>query len=448
VEGNSVFKSIKAKLFIFVFLLIIGTTFLLSLFITDLIEKYLQKEVLERTELLAKSISASASYNYISKDILGLDHTIFSFKEKHQDIESIAIIDRKGTIIAHTDLSLKGTHFPVPDIEDAEDTIVRKQKNGFEIITTLNFTNKKIGYLVLELNKSSIRMAQQKVKGYIAITLIIILVFAATGTLFLSTFITRPINELIRGIEDLKLNRKIKPIYVYSDDELGRLTEHFNEMVRTITFQQESLNSYSRELEESFISTVKVLAAAIDARDPFTMGHSARIAILSSKLGESIGLSRREVEDIEIACLFHDIGKLRIPDAILIKQGPLDTSEYREIMKHPEYGAEILRRAPSLHKYIPAVLHHHEWYNGKGYPYGLKGKEIPVAASIIAVADAFDAMTSSRPYRKGLSIKDAMEELKYWAGRQFEPEIVKILLGLLEKEGNRIYKFRQSKVIL
>ncbi len=178
------------------------------------------------------------------------------------------------------------------------------------------------------------------------------------------------------------------------------------------------------------------------------MGHSSRVAILSSRLGEKIGLNKTDLEDLEISCMFHDIGKLRIPDAILLKKGSLDTAEYREIMKHPEYGAEILRRAPTLHKYIPAVLHHHEWYNGKGYPYGLRAKEIPVSASIIAVADAFDAMTSSRPYRQGLSLKDAFDELAYWAGKQFDPEIVKILLELLRKEGRTIFKHKQERLTI
>lgn len=325
---------------------------------------------------------------------------------------------------------------------------IKKIENGFNITTSVIFANQNIGTLVMTINDTAIKSAEKKVKRNILIISLIVLSIGAGITMFLSSIITKPVNNLIKAVEALRYNRVEGPLPVYSEDELGKLTHHFNELVNTITIQRESIRHYAKELEESFISTVRVLAAAIDARDPFTMGHSSRIAILSSKIGERLGLSRAELEDLEISCLFHDIGKLKIPDAILIKEGTLDTSEYREIMKHPEYGADILRRAPTLHKYIDAVLHHHEWYNGKGYPYGLRGMEIPISASIIAVADAFDAMTSSRPYRKGLSLKDALDELTYWSGKQFNPEIVKILLELLSKEGRTIFKSYKERLEL
>lgn len=445
------FKTIRAKVFFFIFLMLLGTTLLFSVFTTDVMEKHLLKEILQRTELLARSLSASASYHITLKDMLGLDHTLFHAKEKNPDIESIALIDKEGNIIAHTELRKRGTKFEYPhgrEIKSTDSLIVKKIENGFNIITPIIFANQHIGNLVMTINDTAIKAADKRIKRNILIIFMIVLFLGAAITMMLSSIITRPVNNLIKGIESLRYNRMDAPLRVYSDDELGRLTHHFNELVNTIFVQQENIRHYAKELEESFISTVRVLAAAIDARDPFTMGHSSRIAILSSKIGERLGLNTAQLEDLEISCLFHDIGKLRIPDAILIKEGALDTAEYREIMKHPEYGAEILRRAPTLHKYIPAVLHHHEWYNGKGYPYGLRGNDIPIFASIISVSDAFDAMTSSRPYRKGLSLKEAIEELTYWSGKQFNPEIVKILLELLEKEGITIFKPRIERLLI
>jgi putative nucleotidyltransferase with HDIG domain len=176
------------------------------------------------------------------------------------------------------------------------------------------------------------------------------------------------------------------------------------------------------------VSLIKVLAAAIDARDPCTHSHSARVSFLSLKVGAAIGLRKKELEDLEAACLFHDVGKLRMPDSILRKTSVLNQPEIKEMMQHVEYGAEILGKAQSLNKYIPAVRHHHEWYNGEGYPDGLRGDNIPLFASIICIVDAFDAMTSDRPYRYALSEAEAVRELIDLSGKQFNPYLVEIFM--------------------
>jgi putative nucleotidyltransferase with HDIG domain len=205
-------------------------------------------------------------------------------------------------------------------------------------------------------------------------------------------------------------------------------------MAELITIQQASLSSTAQELEEAYVSTVKVLAAAIDARDPYTLGHSTRVARLSVKIGEALGFSRRELEDLEVASLFHDVGKLKTPDYVLLKNGPLNPLELGEMSEHSEHGAAILSRAKSLQKYIPAVRHHHEWFNGEGYPDGLRGEDSPLHASIIAVADAFDAMTSSRPYKNPRGLDDALRELARYAGKQFDPRIVEVFRIMFESQ--------------
>jgi putative nucleotidyltransferase with HDIG domain len=153
---------------------------------------------------------------------------------------------------------------------------------------------------------------------------------------------------------------------------------------------------------------------------------------LTRKIGAAIGLSRQDLEDLEIASLFHDVGKLKTPDFVLMKDGPLDPHEHREIANHSENGAAILSRARSLQKFIPAVRHHHEWFNGEGYPDGLRGDDIPLFAAIIAVADAFDAMTSARPYKSALSSEAALRELTLFSGRQFNPRLVEVLHQVIE----------------
>lgn len=205
-------------------------------------------------------------------------------------------------------------------------------------------------------------------------------------------------------------------------------------MSAKIAEQKGKLNKYAHDLEEAYVSIVKVVAAAIDARDSYTHGHSARVAQLSLLIGRQLGLSPDELADLEVACLFHDVGKIKTPDSILLKQGKLSPAEYDEMKRHVEYGADILSWAPSLAKYITATRHHHEWYNGHGYPDRLAGNTIPLFAAIITIGDTFDAMTSNRPYRSALSEEHALTEIKRMSGIQFRPDLVEVFVELMDKQ--------------
>jgi putative nucleotidyltransferase with HDIG domain len=205
-------------------------------------------------------------------------------------------------------------------------------------------------------------------------------------------------------------------------------------MSALIADQQGKLTEYARNLEESYVSMVKVVAAAIDARDSYTHGHSARVAQLSLLIGKQIGLPKEDLRDLEVACLFHDVGKIKTPDSILLKPGKLNGAEKKKMRQHVVDGASILSSAPSLSKYIPTTRHHHEWHNGKGYPDGLVGDNIPLFATIINIADAFDAMTSDRSYRKALFKEEALRRIASMSGVQFRPDLVAIFLELMEKD--------------
>jgi putative nucleotidyltransferase with HDIG domain len=206
-------------------------------------------------------------------------------------------------------------------------------------------------------------------------------------------------------------------------------------MTALITKQHDELRQYSLALEDAYISSVRVVSAALDARDPYTRGHSERVSLFSRLIAQRIGLEKREREALEIACLFHDVGKIKTSDSILLKRGSLTPEEYWEMMQHAEYGAAILSSAPSLRQYIPAVRHHHERFDGTGYPDGLGGDCIPLHASIIAIADAFDAMTSDRPYRDALPAERALEELLAFSGSQFHPKLVDVFVEAMRRLG-------------
>lgn len=437
---SPIFKNIRVKASLFVFILLIFVTLIFYLVILNIMKHHITDEVILRAESLNRSIAATAGYNFISEDILGLDNMVFKIKNSNFDIEYIAIVDNQMEILVHSDTNKLGQKFEPSNghiFKKSHDGIVIKDISGtpdsfFELMSPIIFLDKHLGSVILGINKSVLLKAQNDLQQKIMLVFTVILFIGITSSILLSSFLTRPIQELSTGVEELKEGKRSRPLRIYSRDELGSLTESFNEMTSIITSQRDRLSEYASDLEEAYVSTVTVLSAAIDARDHYTLGHSTRVAQLSIQLGKKMGLNKEELEQLEIACLFHDVGKIKIPDSILLKKGKLVPSEKREMMRHPEYGAEILSKAPSLLKYIPAVRHHHEWYDGTGYPVGLKGDKIPFLAAIISIADVFDAMTSDRPYRGAFPEKEVLKKMTELSGKQLHPILIKNFLMVLE----------------
>lgn len=191
------------------------------------------------------------------------------------------------------------------------------------------------------------------------------------------------------------------------------------------------------KLQQAYLATVRALAAAVDAKDPFTHGHSERVAAYAMLLGQRLGLPEDDLHALETAAYLHDIGKIGIKDEILLKPGRLDCDEMTSIRHHPLIGANILAPVPFPWPIIPIVRHHHERWDGKGYPAGLVGEETPRLARVLAIADALEAMTSDRPYRKANTFDEAAAELRRHAGTQFDPEMVEPFLAAVEEEARR-----------
>jgi HD-GYP domain-containing protein (c-di-GMP phosphodiesterase class II) len=186
-------------------------------------------------------------------------------------------------------------------------------------------------------------------------------------------------------------------------------------------------------IESGYSEAVFALVAAMEARDPYTHGHSARVAQLAVLIGEAMRLPPEELRSLGRAGRIHDIGKIAIPDEILHKPGPLTEEEYALIQQHPRIGHDIVRQIPSLRRELPAVLHHHEWYDGRGYPQGLAGERIPLSARILAVADVYDALTSDRPYRRAWTHEEAVSHIRDMAGSQFDPRCVEAFLQVVDR---------------
>jgi len=197
---------------------------------------------------------------------------------------------------------------------------------------------------------------------------------------------------------------------------------------RRLHRQTDALRHSYRMLEESSLETIETLNATVEAKDPYTAGHSQRVRSIALAIGRELGLSRERLETLGASALFHDVGKIGVPDAILTKPGKLDAAEFETIKQHAARGAEIVSKQSRLKDSVPAIRHHHERWDGLGYPDGLVGDQIPLEASIVGLADAWDAMTTERPYARALTLIIALEQVRAGRGTQFRPEVVDAFL--------------------
>ena len=251
-------------------------------------------------------------------------------------------------------------------------------------------------------------------------------VLAALGSLWLARTLTDPIKRVAGDIATMTAARDFgRTLEVAGTSrELDALATAFNELMGGLTAAE-------AETQSAYLGAIRALAAALDARDPYTAGHSERVSALSVLIARHLALSEAEVDIIRLGALLHDIGKIGVADHILRKPGPLSADEFEQIRRHPGLGARILRKVPFLEPHLAIVELHHERPDGKGYPFGLLGDNIPLDARIVHVADAFDAMTSARAYRPARAASVALVELQRYSGTQFDSASVDALRDAL-----------------
>jgi HD-GYP domain-containing protein (c-di-GMP phosphodiesterase class II) len=221
-----------------------------------------------------------------------------------------------------------------------------------------------------------------------------------------------------------------------SNDHIPAPMEGSSSFVARESLRVKQLEAQTYALRSSVICAFNQL---LDLKDLNTGVHSTRLAEWGMRVGQELGLEEAELQNLEVAALLHDIGKVGIPDSILRKTERLDPEEYALMKKHSEYGWAVLRMLPGFERAALDILHHHESFDGKGYPAGLTGAEIPVVSRIVCVIDAFDAMVSSRPYRKGLACQEAVRRLNEASGTQFDPVVVQSFLTFAESEMSPVF---------
>ena len=252
------------------------------------------------------------------------------------------------------------------------------------------------------------------------------------GRLSIKSFLAVPLEQ----------NTRLLGILIVTNKGIGKFT-YWDSQILLALANHASIAMVNAELyrenEELFFSIMKSLAEAIDAKDPYTHGHAERVTLYSEGLAKQLGLPLSEIKSIKIAALLHDVGKIGIPDRILCKDAPLTEEEYRVMQQHPLIGARIIQGINHSDLIIPGIRDHHERYDGKGYPKGLKAEQISLAGRIVSITDAFDAMTTDRPYRKRLPTEEAMMELVRCGGTQFDPELVAEFQRYITKTREKLF---------
>ena len=261
-----------------------------------------------------------------------------------------------------------------------------------------------------------------------ALKFVFVVAFAALllGYMF-AVGISTPIRALAASTRAISRGEFHQRTPVKGAAEISELAETFNGMASDIEQYIERLKQAAQETRELFLGSIKMLAAAIDEKDPYTRGHSGRVAMYSVAIGQHLGMSEVELDRLRIAALLHDVGKIGVDDRVLKKPGALTPEEFELMKQHPSKGANIMRPVAQLKDMLPGIELHHEQMGGGGYPYGLKGEEIPLMARIIAVADVLDAITTDRPYQTGRDIDFTLARIRQLTGARFDPRVVDAL---------------------
>lgn len=280
------------------------------------------------------------------------------------------------------------------------------------------------------LTFQSIDRAMEKLTGGFKVLFPIIgacgVLLAMSIALLASRAVSKPLEELIARLKTSEASGRLRPDFPENSPtrEVNQLAASFNRAARAVEHS-------GQKLENAYLEFVETMAQALDARDPYTAGHSDRVSDYSIAIAAALALPSEEIETIRIGARLHDIGKIGIPDAVLQKSGYLTPEEYALVKLHPQIGKRILERVGRFDKYLPIVELHHEDHDGCGYPYGLKGHEVPLAVRIVHVADVYDALTTDRAYRAAMSHARAVEILEQCSGSSFDPEVVRAFLRIL-----------------
>ena len=376
--------------------------------------------------------------------VVSLDPILHRLQDASVRGRKVFLVDHSGHIVAHPD-----TKSFVPGTDASSNSLVaqvkglpqelrntetirysdKSKKHPVEMIGTYS-TFPELNWAVIA--ERSLEEAQTDTgvtelnRQALAFVSIVVLVAIVVGYFF-AVGISGPIRGLAASTRAISRGEFHQRSPVRGASEISELAENFNKMAGDIEEFIERLKEAAEENRELFIGSIRMLAAAIDEKDPYTRGHSGRVAKYSTLIGQELGLSTEELDKLRISALLHDVGKIGVEDRVLKKPGALTPEEFGLMKQHTVKGANIMRPVSQLKEMLPGIELHHEHIDGRGYPYGLQGPQIPLMARIIGVADTLDAMTTNRPYQTAMDLDYAMERIRSLAGSKFDPVVVTAL---------------------
>jgi putative nucleotidyltransferase with HDIG domain len=355
---------------------------------------------------------------------------------------SVFVVDHQGHVVAHHD-AVKFT--PGEDVSSSSPVVARVRSLPQELRSTetMRFTEvennhrvemigtystfPEVNWAVIAQRSLSEARADAGVtelnRQALTFVSMVVLIAIVVGYLF-AVAISQPIHGLAASTRAISRGEFHQRTKVRGASEISELAENFNKMAGDIEEYIEKLKEAAEANRELFLGSIRMLAAAIDEKDPYTRGHSGRVAKYSTLIGRELGLSDEDLDKLRIAALLHDVGKIGVDDRVLKKPGALTAEEFELMKQHTVKGANIMRPVSQLKEMLPGIELHHEHMDGHGYPYGLTAPQIPLMARVIAVADTLDAMTTNRPYQTAMELEFALARIKALTGAKFDAVIV------------------------
>jgi len=295
---------------------------------------------------------------------------------------------------------------------------------GMELLSTWNSRATALGYVGTVASSAGLLADTTQLRLIMVVLFVAGVLLTLLIGVWLARRITRPVHRLVEATRLVSAGDLDHQAPVTTHDEIGELTDSFNQMTRSLKEKSASLTQTMTRLQDTYLMTIEALAAAVEARDPYTHGHTQRVGEYAVILSQALGCDESEIAALKRASVLHDIGKIGIEDHILRKQARLEPEEQIRMQKHPIIGVDMLKGIDFLDPVLPLIRHHHERWDGNGYPDQVREDEIPLGARILAVADALDAMTSDRPYRAARTFEYAKAEILKGSATHFDPEVV------------------------
>jgi HD-GYP domain-containing protein (c-di-GMP phosphodiesterase class II) len=374
--------------------------------------------------------------------LIGLHRIVDRVREEGKGDITAFLVDRDGRVLIHSEPSVDVRHPNFSHLKIVKDfsraparlteSYVDSQNNNLKLIGNVAPTVANSAVIVQKPESRAFASVDQMIRATVQWVAIALVLAIAAATLFASG-IARPIRALAERTREIAQGNYQQRVELKTHNEIGELARNFNVMSSSVEQAVEQLKKAAHENHLLFINSVRMLAAAIDAKDPYTRGHSERVARYSIAIGKNLPLPDKEMRNLRISALLHDVGKIGIDDRILRKPGALSDEEFEVMKQHPAKGAAIMSGVAQLIDIIPGMKYHHEKWSGGGYPDGLEGEQIPMQARIVAIADTFDAMTTNRPYQKAMELGYVVEKIKSFAGTRFDPRVVDAFVNAVKR---------------